>query len=82
MPDDTYLERLNVSRSEVAINGQSSQAAKLVEILQASPLLRSPALSGPIQPDARTGKDRFNITAGYGPEQDSTEAGDAAVARR
>lgn len=82
LPDDTYLERLNVNRSEVALNGQSSQAAKLVEILQASPLLRSPALSGPIQPDTRTGKDRFNITAGYGPQDAEGEASDAAVARR
>jgi general secretion pathway protein L len=67
LPDDTYLERLNATRGEITLSGQSSQAAKLVEILQASTLLRSPALSGPIMPDARTGKDRFNITAGYGP---------------
>ena len=73
LPDDTYLERLNATRGEITLSGQSSQAAKLVEILQASTLLRSPALSGPIQPDARTGKDRFNITAGYGPAPEPEE---------
>jgi len=73
LPDDTYLERLNSSRGELTLSGQSSQAAKLVEVLQASKLLRNPALSGPIQPDARTGKDRFNITAGYGPEPQAEE---------
>jgi general secretion pathway protein L len=82
LPDDTWLERLNFSRGEVSLNGQSGQAAKLVEILQGSKLLRSPALSGPIQPDARTGKDRFNITAGYGPEPEVEEGDDASVARR
>ena len=73
LPDDTYLERLNSSRGELTLNGQSSQAAKLVEVLQSSTLLRSPALSGPIQPDARTQKDRFNITAGYGPAPEPEE---------
>lgn len=73
LPDDTYLERLNSSRGELTLSGQSSQAAKLVEVLQSSTLLRSPALSGPIQPDARTQKDRFNITAGYGPAPEPEE---------
>lgn len=67
LPDDTWLERLNFSRGEVTLSGQSGQAPRLVEILQASQLLRDPALSGPIQPDSRTRKDRFNITLGYGP---------------
>lgn len=76
LPDDTFLERLSVSRGELSINGQSGQAPKLVELLQASRLLRSPSLSGPIQPDARSGKDRFNITARYGPDPDAKEGGE------
>jgi general secretion pathway protein L len=83
LPDDTWLERLSFGRGEVSLSGQSGQAAKLLEILQESSLLRSPALSGPIQPDARSGKDRFNITAGYGPEPEApAEDDDATVARR
>lgn len=82
LPDDTWLERLNFSRGEVTLSGQSGQAAKLVELLQGSTLLRSPALSGPIQPDVRTQRDRFNITAGYGPDLDAEEADDETVARR
>ena len=65
-----------------SLSGQSNQAAKLVEILQGSGLLRNPALSGPIQPDARTQKDRFNITAGYGPAPDVEEGEDEAAPRR
>jgi general secretion pathway protein L len=83
LPDDTWLERLSFGRGEVSLSGQSGQAAKLLEILQESTLLRSPALSGPIQPDARSGKDRFNITAGYGPVlEDDAEDDDASAARR
>ena len=83
LPDDTWLERLSFARGEVSLSGQSAQAAKLLEILQESKLLRSSALSGPIQPDARSGKDRFNITAGYGPEpEEPAEDDDASDARR
>lgn len=82
LPDSTWLERISFSSGEVSMSGQSDEAAKLVELLQASSLLRSPALSGPIQPDARTRKDRFTITAGYGPEPDAEEGDDETVARR
>lgn len=74
LPDDTFLERLSVTRGEVSISGQSSQAPRLVELLQSSQALRSAALSGPIQPDPRSGKDRFNITGRYGPEQGDANA--------
>jgi general secretion pathway protein L len=74
LPDHTWLERLSFVNGEVSLSGQSGQAAKLVETLQASELLRNPALSGPIQPDARTQKDRFNITAGYGPGREDEGA--------
>jgi general secretion pathway protein L len=82
LPDHTWLERLSFSNGEISLSGQSAEAAKLVEILQGSTLLRNPALSGPIQPDARTQKDRFNITAGYGPEPDVEEGEDEAAPRR
>ena len=38
-------------------------AAALVGLLQASPLLRTPAIAGAMQPDPRTGMDRFTLTA-------------------
>lgn len=79
LPDDTYLERLSASRGELAVAGQSPQAAQLVQLLQQATTFRSAALSGPIQPDARTGKDRFNIAAHFGAE---AEDGDAPAAGR
>lgn len=62
LPDDTFLERLNVSKGELSITGQSAKAAQLVERLQDSTMLESPALNGPVQPDGRTGLDRFTLT--------------------
>ncbi|OPZ10769.1 MAG: Fimbrial assembly protein (PilN) [Alphaproteobacteria bacterium ADurb.BinA280] len=62
LPDDTFLERLNVSKAELSITGQSAKAAQLVKRMQDSSMLESPALNGPIQPDGRTGLDRFTLT--------------------
>ncbi|HET6604079.1 MAG TPA: PilN domain-containing protein [Xanthomonadaceae bacterium] len=67
LPDDTYLERLSYSDGQLTVTGQSSEPARLLGSLQDSAHIRSPALSGSIQPDPRTGKDRFTITAGYEP---------------
>ncbi len=79
LPDDTYLERLSASRGELTLAGQSSQAPQLVKVLQEAKSFRGAALSGPIQPDARSGKDRFNLAAKFGIE---AEDGDAPAARR
>ncbi|MCX7557045.1 PilN domain-containing protein [Xanthomonadaceae bacterium JHOS43] len=77
LPDDTFLERLSVTRGELTLAGQSSQAPKLVELLQDSKTFRSPSLSGPIQPDSRSGKDRFNIAAQFGAQSEDGDAPDA-----
>lgn len=79
LPEDTFLERLSVARGELTFAGQSDQAAKLVELLQNSQTFRSPSLSGPIQPDNRSGKDRFNIAAQFGA---ATEDGNAPASGR
>lgn len=79
LPDDTFLDRLSASRGELTMAGQSAQAAQLVKLLQEATTFRGAALSGPIQPDARTGKDRFNVAANFGAE---AEEGDAPAAGR
>ena len=66
LPDDTFIERLNLAGTTLTITGQSEQAARLVEKLREADGIREAALSGAIQPDARSGKDRFSITAQVG----------------
>jgi len=63
LPDDTYLERLNVDdKNRIEMQGLSSDASKLIGLLQKSEVLANPSVQGTIQPDPRTKKDRFNIT--------------------
>lgn len=63
IPDNTFIERLNVENNQVQLQGQSSEAAKLIGLLSDSPYIGNPTFQGPIQPDARSGKERFQITA-------------------
>ena len=63
LPDDTYLERLNVDeKNKIELQGLSDDASKLIGLLSKSDLLTNPSVQGTIQPDPRTKKDRFNIT--------------------
>ncbi len=63
LPDDTYLERLNVDdKNKIELQGLSNDASKLIGLLQKSEVLTNPSVQGTIQPDPRTKKDRFNIT--------------------
>ncbi|MBN8481022.1 MAG: PilN domain-containing protein [Xanthomonadales bacterium] len=76
LKDDTYLERLSIENNQIQLQGQSKEAAGLIGVLGASPYLANPRFEGQIQPDPRTGKDRFTITA----EPKEVAAGDATVA--
>ena len=63
LPEDTYLERLQIENGEAQLQGQAKEAAKLIALLGASTCLSTPMLQGQIQPDPRTSKERFQITA-------------------
>lgn len=63
LPDSTYLEKLSIEGNQILLIGQSSEASALVGQLEGSTLWRSPALTGALQPDPRTGRDRFTLSA-------------------
>jgi general secretion pathway protein L len=63
MPDNTYLEKLAIEDDHLLMIGLSSEASALVPRLEGSPLWRSPALAGALQPDPSTHRDRFTLTA-------------------
>jgi len=69
LPDSTYLEKLSIEGTQILLIGQSSEASALVGQLEGSKLWRSPALTGALQPDPRTGRDRFTLTAQLAVEQ-------------
>ncbi|MBB5359405.1 general secretion pathway protein L [Rhodanobacter sp. ANJX3] len=64
LPDTAWLERFSVDNSgQVGLQGQSVQAAKLLDALKDSKLITDASFQGSIQPDPATGKERFYLTA-------------------
>jgi general secretion pathway protein L len=62
LADDTYLERVSIDeKNRIEMQGLSSDASKLIGLLQKSEVITNPSVQGTIQPDPRTKKDRFNI---------------------
>jgi general secretion pathway protein L len=79
LPDTTYLEKLSIENDRLTLIGLSREAPALIGRLQGSRLWRSPALTGALQPDPASGRDRFTLTAelvGAAPAR--TEPADAA----
>jgi general secretion pathway protein L len=63
LPDDTWLEKVAINGGNVVLIGQSDHASALPGLLQNSTLLHKPALTGSVQADPRSGKERFTLTA-------------------
>ena len=63
LPDNTWIERFSQADKQVFLTGTSAEATALVQRLQGSPLLHAPALSGSVQPDPASHRDRFTLTA-------------------
>lgn len=64
LPDTAWLERFSVDSSgQIGLQGQSQQAAKLLDALNGSPVITDASFQGSIQPEASTGKERFYLVA-------------------
>lgn len=63
LPDNTYLEKLGIEGGRITLIGRSTEASALIGRLEGSPAWRAPALAGALQPDPRTGRDIFTLTA-------------------
>lgn len=64
LPDGTWLERFSVDNTgQIGMQGQSQQAAKLLDALKDSRVITDAGFQGSIQPDPATGKERFYLTA-------------------
>jgi general secretion pathway protein L len=64
LPDDAWLQRLQVNPDKVVMTGQAPDAAALIGLIQkGSQLMEAPSLKGAITPDPQSGKERFTIEA-------------------
>jgi general secretion pathway protein L len=63
MPDDTYLQRLEVRDGRVRLFGISAAASNLISRLEESPLVESVRFESSVTRDAASGRERFSIVA-------------------
>lgn len=81
LPDSTYVEKLSIEDDRILLIGLSNEASSLVRRMEGSPLWRSPALAGALQPDKRSGRDRFTLTAELAVAAPAATAAEDADAR-
>jgi general secretion pathway protein L len=79
IPDSTYVEKISITDGSVLLIGQSQQASALVGLLQGSPLILRPSLTGSVQTDPRSGKERFTLSAVVAGSAKEKEGGDASA---
>ncbi len=63
LPDDTWLDELNVKATEVNIAGYSKSASALIQLLGESGLFLEPKFRAAVMQDSVKGKERFQISA-------------------
>ncbi len=63
LPDGTWLEKLSIEGDRLHLMGFSDDASSLVRRLEGSALWRKPTLTGALQSDATSGRNRFTLTA-------------------
>ena len=69
LPDDTWLNRLEIRDGELHFQGFSGSASALVGVVEASELFRDARFGSPITRDARSGRERFHVSAKLSPRQ-------------
>ncbi len=63
LADDTWLVQLHIGGGQATLSGYAPAAAALVPALEDSDLLSDVQFGSPVMPDARVGRERFNLSA-------------------
>jgi len=63
LPDDTYLDRLVINQDSVLMQGKSSNAQHLIEVVNGSDLFENAAFRGSTRLDTASGLEIFEINA-------------------
>jgi len=65
LPDDTWVQNLDMRDGEVQIRGESGQATALLGLLEKAPGISAVTFSSPVVQVATTGRERFHISFKY-----------------
>lgn len=63
LPDDTWIQRFQLSGSKLTIQGESSAASALIRLLENSSMFQNATFITAVAHNPKTGQERFQITA-------------------
>jgi general secretion pathway protein L len=63
IPDDAWVNRIDISDGEIQLHGQSDSAAGLIVLIEESAAFHNARFRSPVTQVARTNKERFNLSA-------------------
>ncbi len=63
LPDNTWIQRLDINKDRIQLQGQSSSAPLLISILEGSPLFRNVTFQSPVTQVPNTDEERFHLSA-------------------
>ncbi len=63
LPDHTWISRLDISGTEIQLQGQSSSSSSLIAIVESSGLFENARFRSPVVQIASTNVDRFHLSA-------------------
>ncbi len=65
LPEDTWIQNLEISDGQVDLRGESGQATALIALLEQAPNIEGVSFKSPVTQVARTGKERFYLSLRY-----------------
>lgn len=63
IPDDSWVDRIDINGGEIQLRGQSASAAGLIGLIEASPAFGNARFRSPLTQVARTNQERFHLSA-------------------
>ncbi|HXH03628.1 MAG TPA: PilN domain-containing protein [Candidatus Competibacteraceae bacterium] len=63
LPDDTWVEQMDIRGAQIQVRGLSAEAAKLIGIVEGSPMFEGVTFASPVFADQQSGRDRFHLSA-------------------
>lgn len=63
LPDDTWVQYLEIKGMQMKVRGESAQASALIGLLESSELFADTRFESPVVQVARTGGERFHVAA-------------------
>jgi len=73
LPDHTWIARLDLSGTELQIQGQSSSSSSLIKIIESSPWFENVRFGSPVVQITGTNNERFHISANVVRQRETPE---------